>query len=82
MSERTDEDAKGFLRLTKIQMHINPRIQTFLVQKIGVSGVSKYTSNEVSLVESADIDITREEFNQSKAESHYRYCFKIQVKNN
>ena len=63
-------------------MHINPRIQTFLVQKIGVSGVSKYTFNEVTLVENTDLEISSEEFSQSKAEVNFKYCFKIQVKNN
>ena len=72
----------GQLRLTKIELFLNMKIQTFLVQKIGVTGVSKYTFNEIAVVEATPFQIERKDFEQNRADPSFRFCFRIQVKNN
>ena len=70
------------MRLTRIELFINMKIQTLLVQKLGVSGVSKYTFSEISVAEFCDFAISKSDFERNKADNDFTFCFKIQVKNN
>ena len=72
----------GQLRITKIELFLNMKIQTFLVQKIGVTGVSKYTFNEIAIVESTPFTIDRKDYQANKVDPSFKFCFRIQVKNN
>ena len=70
--------------MTKIELFLNMKIQTFLVQKIGVTGVSKYTFNEIAVVEPTQppLKIEKKDFEANKADPSFKHCFRIQVKNN
>ena len=46
------------LKMTRIELFINFKIQTLLVQKLGVTGVSKYTFSEISQAEFCDYAIS------------------------
>ena len=52
------------------------------MQKVGVTGVSKYTFNEITAVEADDTKISNRDFEACGANPDFSHCFKIQVKNN
>ena len=52
--------------MTKIEMFLNIRIQSFFVQKIGVTGVSKYTFSEIALSEIYNFKIEKQDFIDNK----------------
>lgn len=72
----------GRTMLTHIELFLNMHIQTFLVQKIGVASVSKYTFNEITSVETTDVAPTKKELDHYKVEHCFIHCIKLQVKNN
>ena len=52
----------GDIKLTKIEMYLNMRIQTFLVQKMGVTGISKYTFNEITVAKISKFKIEKADY--------------------
>ena len=68
--------------LSAIQMEINPRMQTFLVHKMGEAGLSKYIFNDIASIEEAQINITNAEYKANEVSSAFRYFMLMQVNNN
>ena len=52
------------------------------MQKLGVSGVSKYTFSEITVAEFCDYVIADSDCERNKVEKGFTFCFRIQVKNN
>ena len=63
--------------MTKIELYLNMRIQTLMVQKIGVMGVSKYTFNEITAAEKCEFKIADTDFEKNEAEPEFNHCFKV-----
>ena len=76
-TQNLSNESLGNLKLTKIELYLNMRIQTFLVQKIGVVGVSKYTFNEITLAELSSFTIGKKDFESNDADPRFKYCFSI-----
>ena len=61
----------GDIKLTKIEMYLNMRIQTFLVQKMGVTGISKYTFNEITVAKISKFKIDAADYENNQADNRF-----------
>jgi len=59
-------------------MFLNNKIQSFLVKRIGIQGVSKYTYSEITSVEEADyMNIEDNVYKKNDADVEFKYFFNV-----